>query len=102
MAVGRELTKAHEEWVRGPISVVRSQLENPRGEFTVVVDIGQSIEEVPMTAAPTAAQMLTELGEMTENKPLTRRAAVNALARRHRLPPNEVYQAIERVKKSGK
>ena len=40
IAVGRELTKAHEELVRGPISVVIGSLGEPRGEYTVVVDVG--------------------------------------------------------------
>ena len=37
VAVGRELTKVHEELVRGPISEVLSDLDDDRGEFTVVV-----------------------------------------------------------------
>ena len=41
MAIGRELTKAHEELVRGPISEVLARLPEPRGEFTVVVDVGR-------------------------------------------------------------
>jgi 16S rRNA (cytidine1402-2'-O)-methyltransferase len=35
--VGRELTKVHEELVRGPISAISGRLENARGELTVVV-----------------------------------------------------------------
>ena len=101
VAVARELTKAHEQLVRGPISTVLQQLGEPRGEFTVVVDIGQTTE-IATAAVPTAAEMLTELGEMTANGAKTRRAAINALARRHRLPPNEVYAAIEQARKSVK
>ena len=37
VVVGRELTKVHEELVRGPISEVLERLGEPRGEFTVVV-----------------------------------------------------------------
>src|SRR5438094_9535988 len=42
VAVARELTKTHEELVRGPISQVLGRLSEPRGEFTVVVDVGQT------------------------------------------------------------
>jgi len=39
MAAGRELTKLHEEFVRGPVSDVLAHFESnpPRGEFTLVV-----------------------------------------------------------------
>src|SRR6185295_10434611 len=36
VSVGRELTKTHEELVRGPISVVLNSLPNALGEFTIV------------------------------------------------------------------
>lgn len=40
IAVARELTKLHEEWLRGPLSVVRGRAAagaGPRGEYTLVV-----------------------------------------------------------------
>jgi 16S rRNA (cytidine1402-2'-O)-methyltransferase len=40
MAAGRELTKVHEEWLRGTISSVRERCASgagPRGEYTLVV-----------------------------------------------------------------
>ena len=41
IVLGRELTKAHEELVRGPIDEVLERLPAERGEFTVVINIGQ-------------------------------------------------------------
>src|SRR5262249_4467694 len=49
--IGRELTKIHEQLVKGPISKVQSVLGQPKGEFTVVVDIGQTAENKPSFAA---------------------------------------------------
>jgi 16S rRNA (cytidine1402-2'-O)-methyltransferase len=40
MAAARELTKLHEEWLRGPISAVRARSAaggGPRGEYTLVI-----------------------------------------------------------------
>jgi 16S rRNA (cytidine1402-2'-O)-methyltransferase len=100
IAIGRELTKAHEELVRGPISSVQSRLPNPMGEFTIVAKIERHLGRGEMKP-PTGAELVSEFGEMTANESLSRRAAVAALARRHRMAPNDVYAAIEAAKKSG-
>jgi hypothetical protein len=47
------------------------------------------------------SDLLTEFGEMTLDRALTRRKAINMLAKRHHMSPNEVYAAIEARKKSG-
>jgi 16S rRNA (cytidine1402-2'-O)-methyltransferase len=98
VSVARELTKTHEEFVRGPISLVVKQLAVPIGEFTIVVDIGHSTDNLP--TAPVSPERLTaELGQMTMSGTFSRRQAISKLARTHGLPPNEVYDAIESVKK---
>lgn len=100
VAVGRELTKAHEQLVRGPISRVVQGLNEERGEFTIVAKIGVTTEIARRRAinAPTDAKLF---GEITEYVGSSRRGAVAVLARKYGMPPNEVYEAIERAKKSG-
>jgi len=98
ITICRELTKSHEELVIGPISRVLSALVEPKGEFTIVVDVGPETPTAQIAAA-SDAEMLHEFGEMTARSQLPRRRALNALARKHRRPPNEVYAAIERAKK---
>jgi 16S rRNA (cytidine1402-2'-O)-methyltransferase len=96
IVLARELTKKHEKLVNGPISAVLGSLQEERGEFTVVVDIGQITD---INAAP--LDIMAEFGQMTINKAVSKRKAVATLARKHGLPPNEVYAAIEAAKKSG-
>jgi len=85
--VAREMTKIHEELVRGPISDVLDQLEAPKGEFTVVA----------------------ELGRMTVNSPVrsetpgdSKRSSIAALARSYGVSTNQVYDLLEGLKHSIK
>ena len=100
VSLGRELTKMHEELVRGPITFVLENLSEERGEFTVVAFIGQSTDIVP-PEVPGAAALAHEFGVMTSVARTTRRIAINSLARKYGLPPNDIYRALESVKKSG-
>ncbi len=101
VAIGRELTKVHEELVRGPISVALERLSDDRGEFTVVAMIGQSTDNMAVTA-PSQVELALEIGRMTASVGLTKRKAINIVARKHGLTPNRVYDAVEAAKKSGK
>jgi len=98
VAVCRELTKVHEQLVRGPITRVLSELGSPLGEYTVVANIGQSTE-VAIVRLPTATEMLVEFGQLTNNERLSRRSAVTTLAKRHKMGANAIYKLIETGKK---
>jgi 16S rRNA (cytidine1402-2'-O)-methyltransferase len=100
ISIGRELTKAHEEFIRGTLRSAVAALREPRGEFTLVVDLGQMIDFEP-PEAPSPSDMAREFGEMTEIIGMTRRKAIALLAKRHHLPANRVYEAIEIGKKLG-
>jgi 16S rRNA (cytidine1402-2'-O)-methyltransferase len=98
IAVGRELTKVHQEFLRGTAQEVASRLEAPRGEFTVVVGPGEAASK--MDAPPVSdEQLAAEFGQDTETTGLRRREAVARLARRYGRPVRDVYAAIERGKK---
>jgi 16S rRNA (cytidine1402-2'-O)-methyltransferase len=99
VSVARELTKVHEQLVRGPILRVLEALPMALGEFTVVASLGQ----VPIKPGGqvSATDLVLEFGEMTSAGGSTKRRAVSALARKHGLPPNEVYRVLEDAKKSG-
>jgi len=95
VVAARELTKAHEQLVRGQISVVLQALREPRGEFTVVANLGR-----PTANAQVSPDIVGEFSQLTMDTSLSKRRAVSALARKHGLPPNEVYALIEKAKKS--
>ena len=99
VVVGRELTKSHEELVRGPISTILDHLVAPRGEFTIVANIGDMPDSAGR-AVPTDEEVLCEFGETTNRMGANRRRVISLLASKHRMTPNAVYAAIERAKKS--
>ena len=100
VAVGRELTKAHEQLVRGPISEVMSALSKPIGEFTVVLNICQ-ITDSPRDAIQPGPDIAAEFGELTKNSDVSRSDAIARLAAKHGMTRNTVYAAIERARKYG-
>ena len=100
--VGRELTKAHEELVRGPLSEVSRGLSFPRGEYTIVLDMTSVPSQVQRIEIASDQDLLTEIGHVAESSGLSRRRAMALVARKHNRPLNEIYEAIERAKKSAK
>jgi 16S rRNA (cytidine1402-2'-O)-methyltransferase len=100
VTIGREMTKAHEELVVGPISAVLPKLVEPKGEFTVVLDIGHMTNTTPAEPVDLGSLGL-EFGVMTDIGGSSRRQRVAELARRYGVSPNAVYAAIEKAKKSG-
>jgi 16S rRNA (cytidine1402-2'-O)-methyltransferase len=94
----RELTKIHETLARGPISQLIKSADGAKGELTVVVDIGQMTEiEVPQSASE--RDLALEFGEITKSHQLSKRKAINVLAKRHGRTPNEMYRAVEKGRK---
>jgi 16S rRNA (cytidine1402-2'-O)-methyltransferase len=88
-AAVRELTKVHEEVLRGPLEEVRARLEaaGPRGELTLVV--GGAPAPVPAASAGLAAEVaaLVAGGSST-------RDAIATVARASGTPRRTVYQAV--------
>ena len=98
VAIGRELTKMHESWVRGPISEVLAGLGDPRGEFTVVME-GAKVDTADKPLQITDQLLLNEFCQMTENGH-SRREALAALAKLHGMRSRDVFAAIDRARNS--
>lgn len=97
VSVGRELTKVHEELVRGPISDVLDRLEAPKGEYSVVLS-GSSNQLEAGLETPNDELLRVEFCRLTECGETSRRQAIAEVARRHGLPTRAVYAAVERAK----
>jgi 16S rRNA (cytidine1402-2'-O)-methyltransferase len=91
VAAARELTKIHEEFLRGKASEVREELEGRsavRGEFTLLVG---------KAARRTAVEDPVALVRALEREGLSRMDAIKAAARQLGLAKREVYAAVEKA-----
>ncbi len=87
LVIGRELTKLHEEFLRGPAAQLREILASRpsvKGEFTI--SFGKNTSVVELT------NPLAEVERLQKEEGLDRMAAIKAVAKRFGLPKREVYR----------
>ena len=99
ICVGRELTKAHQELVRGPAATLIGHITDPRGEYTVVVGPAQPTEALVIKVLD--QDIYLEFGQLKQISGISRRQQVSAIARKHGRSAKEIYAIIEKMKSSG-
>ncbi len=100
--VGRELTKMHEEFIRGTLQELwkHFKAKAPLGEFTVVVEGGERIDHsdqekwVGVSIEDQLVQFM--------NEGLSKTEAVKAVCRMRDLPREVVYKIATEIKWEGK
>ena len=102
IALGRELTKRHQEIIRGTASEVRTQIGQPKGEITVIIGPENKPDSAhdQFQGATAVAMAVERFGQLT-NTGHSRRAAMTEAAKAFDLPVRLVYAAVEEAKKSG-
>lgn len=90
-AVCRELTKVHEEVIRGPLSELHAWAAGEvRGEITVVVD-GASSDDVRAAAGLTTDEQIATAVREAMAQGISRKDAVTEVAAQAGLPKRRVY-----------
>lgn len=99
MAAGRELTKLHEEFVRGtPAELIRHfEAKAPRGEFVLVVQ-GAPEAAVKIDPADLTPEALAAAVAELEAGGVDRKAAMKEVGLRFGLSKRDVYQALLELK----
>ena len=100
VALGRELTKIHEQLVVRPISDHLRELTEERGEFTLVVAGAPERSGGPQEV-PAPAQVTHEFGELTNVGAVNRRDAIRALSAKYGISSRDVFSLLERGKNSA-
>ena len=92
VALGREMTKIHEEFLRGtPHSILETLRSRPavKGEITLVIG-----RPAARAAAPDV-DPVAEVGRLQREEGMERMAAIKSVAKRLSLPKREVYRLLE-------
>ncbi|GAA2557921.1 16S rRNA (cytidine1402-2'-O)-methyltransferase [Neomicrococcus aestuarii] len=94
VAVCRELTKLHEEIIRGPLEDVHAWAKDNevRGEIVVV------LEGAPAQEKAQATDLVGSVNELIESG-LRLKEAVQAVAQRERVPQRDLYAAVVESRK---
>jgi 16S rRNA (cytidine1402-2'-O)-methyltransferase len=98
VVVARELTKLHEEFLRGPAAEVLEALESRagvKGEITLLIGKSASPEPQASTSKTTLADRMEHL--MTEEK-LDEKAALKRVAKEMGISKSEAYREWQRKK----
>jgi len=98
VVIAREVTKLHEEFLRGRADQVLEQLEGRgeiKGEITLLV--GKAEEEAPQ-AKKSAATVAKRVKELMRSEQLEEKAALKQTAKEFGLSKSEAYRELQRSK----
>jgi 16S rRNA (cytidine1402-2'-O)-methyltransferase len=98
IVVGRELTKIHEEILRGSVSDVISALGEPQGEYCIALNLAIQTK-IDRPEIWSDDRIEREYDKVRHATSTSKRQAIQATARLVGLSTNYVYQALERRRK---
>ena len=103
VVMAREVTKIHEEFVRGSAAEVLAHLKKKRvkGEITVVLGPADHVEALPSATTPERS-IQKEIERVMAERKLDERAALKIVARARGLSRSEAYRQWQGEKSSGK
>jgi 16S rRNA (cytidine1402-2'-O)-methyltransferase len=102
VVVAREVTKLHEEFVRGRADEVFEKLKHKevRGEITLL--IGKAETDASVSPAQNKVNVATRLKEIMDTQKLDEKAALKLLAKEQGVSKSEVYRELQRKKQPGR
>lgn len=91
IVLAKELTKIHEEFIRGNISTILEQIVDIKGEFVIIVS-GNSISKEDIKLNELNEKNLDEHYKYYEKKGLTKKDIIKQIAKDRNTNKNEIYQ----------
>ncbi len=91
VVLARELTKIHEEFIRGNLSTIVEQFVDIRGEFVIILE-GNSISKQEKDILDLNSLSMDEHYKFYENQGLDKKEIIKKIAKDRNINKNEVYQ----------
>lgn len=91
IVLAREITKIHEEFIRGKISDILEELEEAKGEFVVVVE-GSIASKKDVEIQNLNQKTLDQQYEFYEQQGLNKKEIIKQIAKDRNVNKNEIYQ----------
>ena len=101
VVLARELTKLHEEFLRGTVHDVRKQLtarETIRGEMVLLLDA----HPLSATAATAPSSLQARLADLEKSEGLTEKDALKRIARERGVSKSELWRELQRERARSK
>jgi 16S rRNA (cytidine1402-2'-O)-methyltransferase len=95
VVVAREITKLHEEFLRGTVAEVREQLaarDRVRGEIVLLVDAQPRSD----TAAKAGVSLVERIAELAKSDGMNEMDALKRIARERGISKSEAYRELQR------
>ena len=91
VVLAREITKIHEEFIRGNISEILDKIENPKGEFVILVEGSKKSDEEEEKENLNKLS-LEEHFKYYKNKNFDKKEIIKKIAKDRNTNKNEIYQ----------
>ena len=87
--IARELTKIHEECIRGNLYDIMEKLKQPKGEFVIILDLNNNIKNIEENIKEAT---MDELYNMYLEQGLDKKEIIKRISKDKKLERNVVYQ----------
>lgn len=91
VVLARELTKIHEEFLRGNLSEILEDIENIKGEFVVILE-GSKESKKDIEKKELNAMTLDEQYDFYENQGMSKKDIIKQISKDRAVSKNEIYQ----------
>ena len=87
IVIAKELTKIHEKFIRGKISEIIPKMENPKGEYIIIISGEKIKKENELNKLS-----LDEHYNFYENQGIDKKEIIKKIAKDRNVNKNEIYQ----------
>ena len=89
--LAREITKIHEEFIRGKLSEVLANIEEPKGEFVIIIE-GNDKTKQEIETENLSEKTLEQHYKFYEEQGLDKKEIIKKIAKDRNVPKNEIYK----------